>query len=1110
MLSTIGRLVEQKPWAVVGIVLLITVGFASLLPSLDMQTSMDQFLPDDPVVNASEQISEYFGADSQMMMIYVEGERGQSVIEPRVLKELYKVSQSLIEVDGAEEVMSLAGFLDIICSLEFGDSLINCTDAQIREAYADLMTEHNLSIKQPMMATPDPNEETDVAMYPRLSKGKNIDSLDIKNYYIEENDGELCFFIEVYDLSQLSSQIKPPIPQMNVMEWYITFRNLIIPDENLDMQYTIAAHLEPVSSFWDIGSGLRANLRHLLDAIGNHELLRAYKTEVYLWITPAGQEISFPIVLTNANVTFNTQTYQIELRVPREDLGKYGLGIETEEFGLPARIGQSQAGFRYYQVPYLKLPWLRCTLNMSFLERSYERLETRQIIRGISERLLTRFTDFSWEDIGDLFAMLDESGFAMEHLSLKDMSGWWVVTDKAPDTGTSDITFFIKPTFMEELRTSAEIFLSKDYDETTGAMATLMMVEINGSLSLDETTEVSKLLVQKLHEEDQQRSDVSMRATGSTIIEYEITDVSMDANYVVVPFIFVAISLILFVSFRKISYVILPLLGLTISMIWLFGTMVLLGMSFMIMEVALIPMLMGLGVDYSVHLFHNYRSELAKGKSPGRAVAISIQDIGLAMFLATITTFIAFLSFLSVSMIPLRDFGVLCAIGIAYTFLVTITLQAAVRYLLDRKKHSLGRLKQNKKTDGMIMRSLARFVCRHPRIILGITLLATLVLLSGALQVQTGFRMEDFLPEENPSVQVMNEIMEAFPFSSQEKEYILLEGEIASVQLLDGIDQTMENLENDKFVLLTPDGEPKITSVVSLIRKAAERNTSLIERFNMDSKNFPRTDQDVERLFDYLYDHPSFGYELEGMLHREGDNYDATVITVYVATNGVGTEDINEVMKVLYEELTDDSTVDYGGATAVVTGDNSMMYVIMESMTESQVVSTAICLVLAALVLIVAYRKPLLGLLTMVPVCISTIWIIGTMHFIGYSLNVMTIMITSLTIGLGITYAIHAVERFRLTADRTGDVVTAVSETIGHTGAALLIAAVTTMVGFGLLILTPMPVEQQFGLITALTILYAFLTSIFILPPALMFWGNWKKKTKGYIISPGKPKNDFE
>jgi predicted RND superfamily exporter protein len=142
----------------------------------------------------------------------------------------------------------------------------------------------------------------------------------------------------------------------------------------------------------------------------------------------------------------------------------------------------------------------------------------------------------------------------------------------------------------------------------------------------------------------------------------------------------------------------------------------------------------------------------------------------------------------------------------------------------------------------------------------------------------------------------------------------------------------------------------------------------------------------------------------------------------------------------------------------------------------------------------------------MIPVSISTIWIIGTMYFIGYSLNVMTIMITSLTIGLGITYAIHAVERFRRTADRTGNVLKAVSETIGHTGAALMIAAITTILGFGMLVFTPMPIEQQFGIITAITILYAFLTSIFILPPVLLYWGKWRKKAKGYIISQGPPK----
>ena len=58
--------------------------------------------------------------------------------------------------------------------------------------------------------------------------------------------------------------------------------------------------------------------------------------------------------------------------------------------------------------------------------------------------------------------------------------------------------------------------------------------------------------------------------------------------------------------------------------------------------------------------------------------------------------------------------------------------------------------------------------------------------------------------------------------------------------------------------------------------------------------------------------------------------------------------------------------------------------------------------------------------------------------------------------------------------------------------------------GFGMLILAPLPPEQQFGVIMCLTILYAFLTSIFILPPVIMKWAEWRKRKKGYIISPVK------
>jgi predicted RND superfamily exporter protein len=124
------------------------------------------------------------------------------------------------------------------------------------------------------------------------------------------------------------------------------------------------------------------------------------------------------------------------------------------------------------------------------------------------------------------------------------------------------------------------------------------------------------------------------------------------------------------------------------------------------------------------------------------------------------------------------------------------------------------------------------------------------------------------------------------------------------------------------------------------------------------------------------------------------------------------------------------------------------------------------------------------------------------MFFIGYSLDVLTITVTSLTIGIGIDYAIHTTERFKLVADKTGDITAAISETIEKTGGALLIAALTTILGFGMLLFAPIPPQAQFGVIMVLTIAFALITSVLVLPLILARWAKWSKKTKGFIISP--------
>ena len=150
----------------------------------------------------------------------------------------------------------------------------------------------------------------------------------------------------------------------------------------------------------------------------------------------------------------------------------------------------------------------------------------------------------------------------------------------------------------------------------------------------------------------------------------------------------------------------------------------------------------------------------------------------------------------------------------------------------------------------------------------------------------------------------------------------------------------------------------------------------------------------------------------------------------------------------------------------------------------------------------------MLGIMTMLPVIFCVIWILGTMYVLGISLNIMTLMVTSLTIGIGVDYGIHISHRFIEDIDEFENVSDAIHNTVTHTGVALFGGATTTIAGFGLISFASMPPIAQFGLITALTILYSSIASIFVLPTFLVMWAKWKKRKEGDI--PEDMKKDEE
>ena len=159
-----------------------------------------------------------------------------------------------------------------------------------------------------------------------------------------------------------------------------------------------------------------------------------------------------------------------------------------------------------------------------------------------------------------------------------------------------------------------------------------------------------------------------------------------------------------------------------------------------------------------------------------------------------------------------------------------------------------------------------------------------------------------------------------------------------------------------------------------------------------------------------------------------------------------------------------------------------MLETVLDGLSLTQVESTAISLVVSFLVLFVLTRRIMPAIIVLFPVGIASLWVVGSMALIGLKWNVLTVMVTALTLGIGIDYSIHMWRRFEVELAKRGDHWSALREALNTTGVALMLSAVTTMAGFAVLLFSPMPIIQDFGLITAITVLFSLVLALMVLP----------------------------
>jgi len=414
-------------------------------------------------------------------------------------------------------------------------------------------------------------------------------------------------------------------------------------------------------------------------------------------------------------------------------------------------------------------------------------------------------------------------------------------------------------------------------------------------------------------------------------------------------------------------------------------------------------------------------------------------------------------------------------------------------------------------TDNLLSKFLAKGAVaaeHHAYPVVAVVVVVSLICTGLALQLETEFDFTEFLPAD---AQISDDIVyltDNFEFGTEESN-VLVKGKIDDPVVLKAMDDTQKNIENGKYV----NEQDPIESILTLMHDVAagdgdiEFNQTFSTMYNDSHTNDDGVpDRNITGLFAFLIEHDDYKAQTIRVLHFNNDTkeYDGAVIRVGVnSQNGAKSkeiyDDMNNGIKPL-EELKGkkNQNGDILVGKAIATSGPVLIHMIIRSIEVSGMLSLLITVVVAGIVLTFVFyisnKSLILGIITEIPVILVIAWVFASMYLIGMPLNVMTIMIASLTVGLGITYGIHITHRFVEDLSELDDIDEACRSTVANTGAALFGAAVTTIGGFGILVFAPIPPLRKFGAISALSIGFSLIASVFVLPTILSLWAKYVKK----------------
>jgi len=552
---------------------------------------------------------------------------------------------------------------------------------------------------------------------------------------------------------------------------------------------------------------------------------------------------------------------------------------------------------------------------------------------------------------------------------------------------------------------------------------------------------------------------------GLPMMMNDINDLIISDIVWLVPIVFFVIALILLVSFRSFRGVLLPLLTAGLAVIWTLGAMSVLGYELTIISNIIPVVLLAVGSAYTIHVINSINHIVTQDKQ--QAIIKAMVYVTIPVILAALTTAIGFISFVFGSyLLMIRDFGIFTAVGTLFALLLSVFFVPAIISVFS--KNSNVKPVENEEQHTMLTRKfllpLSRVLFQHPKYTFTGWIILLLIFIIGIFQIKSSVNMADYFKKDNPT-RIAEDVMQK-KFGGSLPIFVVFKGDIQSPDVLQMMIKTEHFMKEDPNV------------------SVAQSVADLIEQMNDamgEGKKIPDDKAKIEQLW-FLLD----GQEVMPQLVNN-DLTKGIIQSKFATVDSKDIEAFTDKMNRFIEQNKNEH------CQIELTGMPSVYVKLNNSLISSQFSSLIIAIIMVILIVGAILKSGFKGIYAAIPVIATIVVLFGFMGITGIPLDIATVLVASIALGIGIDYSIHVITGFNHYLKDCGDAEKAIESVILSSGKAVIINVVSVSAGFLVLLFSQIVPLQNFGLLVAISMFGSGFGALTLLP-AILILVNRKRK----------------